>query len=157
MTPTRFPPHGDLRELAHVHALSFADAWSAPSLGQLLAAPGTIAFTAGTPVEGFILVRTMRDESEILTLAVAPAARRKGLGVGLVREAARWAQANGAATLYLEVAVSNVSARTLYAGLGFAKSGMRKGYYRTAEGRLDALVLRVDLPLEAVGIRGQLD
>jgi ribosomal-protein-alanine N-acetyltransferase len=44
--------------------------------------------------------------------------------------------------MFLEVGTENPAALALYAGLGFAKVGTRKGYY---DGR-DALVLRLPLP-----------
>jgi ribosomal-protein-alanine N-acetyltransferase len=47
----------------------------------------------------------------------------------------------GAEAMLLEVGTDNPAALALYAGLGFAKVGMRKGYYH---GR-DALVLRLPL------------
>ena len=52
----------------------------------------------------------------------------------------------GAETLFLEVAVDNTAAIALYRAAGFASAGTRKGYYdRGAAGRVDALVLRLDL------------
>jgi hypothetical protein len=50
---------------------------------------------------------------------VRPAARGQGLGVELIREMARRAQADGAEMLELEVLESNAGARRLYDRLGF--------------------------------------
>jgi len=75
-------------------------------------------------------------------LAVAPAARGQGLGRALLQAAIAWAKAQGAEAVFLEVGTDNPHALALYAGLGFAKVGMRKAYYA---GR-DALVLRLSLP-----------
>jgi len=44
------------------------------------------------------------------------------------------------------VGADNPQALALYAGLGFAKVGTRKGYYSAASGGTDALVLRLPLP-----------
>jgi len=135
-----FDPTASTAPLAALHAACFDRAWDGNTLSDMLAAPGTFAFAHD---DGFVLGRVAADEAEILTLAVRPAARGKGLGRALLQAAISKACALGATTMFLEVGADNPHARALYAGLGFAKVGARKGYY---EGR-DALVLR--LPLAA--------
>ena len=88
-----------------------------------------------------MLARVAAEEGEILTLAVAPAVRGKGLGRALLQAAITHARALGAQTMFLEVGVDNPAALALYTALGFAKVGNRKAYYN---GR-DALVLRLPL------------
>ncbi|KAF0183072.1 MAG: GNAT family N-acetyltransferase [Hyphomonadaceae bacterium] len=129
----------DCVRLAELHALAFADCWSAEAFGDLLGSPGVQALLAP---DGFIVVRTVADEAEILTLAVAPAARRAGLGRALASKAAEVAREQGAARLYLEVSAKNAAARALYAALGFTEIGRRARYY--ADGA-DALVLSLGL------------
>jgi len=151
----------DLPALAALHGESFADAWSADWLGRLLASPGAFALVAeqvGRPA-GFVLARNAAGEAEILTLAVAPAARRAGLGRALVGQAARHATGCGATVIYLEVAVANAPARALYGALGFEEAGRRKGYYAQHPGSApgDALVLKAELPLRPLGKGSQLD
>jgi ribosomal-protein-alanine N-acetyltransferase len=135
--------------LAAIHAACFPDAWSVKALADLLATPGTFAGAGDT---GFILARAAAGEAEILTLAVAPAARRHGTGAVLVQAAANEAQRLGAEVFFLEVASGNAAARALYNHLGFTEAGLRKGYY-ALPGRApeDALVLRADLPLVPLG------
>jgi ribosomal-protein-alanine N-acetyltransferase len=149
----RLARDGDLADLAHLHELSFAQAWNERALKDLVASGATasIAEREGR-IAGFILFRTASDEAEILTIAVAPDARRNGVGRALVREAAHAAARTGATCLFLEVGANNAAARALYAGLGFAPAGHRKGYYR-APGKLpeDALVLCVGLPFSGLG------
>ena len=86
--------------------------------------------------------RAAGGEAEILTLAVAPPARGKGLGRALIA-AMRPCAALGAGSIFLEVGDDNPAALALYAGLGFERVGQRKGYYA---GR-DASVLKAPLPL----------
>jgi ribosomal-protein-alanine N-acetyltransferase len=135
--------------LAAIHAQCFDEAWSDKAIGDLLATPGTFACLAKS---GFILVRAAAGEAEVLTLAVLPQARRAGTGAALVAAAASHAERLGARTLFLEVGTGNLAARALYRRLGFAQAGLRKAYYRVAEGKSeDALVLRSDLPLSPLG------
>ena len=131
--------------LAALHAASFAGAWDAAAIAQLLDTPGTFAFHHQ---DGFVMARAAGDEAEILTLAVAPAARGRGLGRALLQAAINKAGALGAQTMFLEVGADNPHALALYAGLGFAKVGTRKAYYSNASGGTDALVLRLSLPAE---------
>lgn len=130
--------------LADLHAAAFAAPWDAAAFETLLGQAGVFAIDAS---QGFILIRSVADEAEILTLAVAPAARRQGLGARLVRDGAAAAAARGAARLFLEVADDNVAALALYAGAGFVEAGRRPGYYARPEGgRQDALILALNLP-----------
>jgi ribosomal-protein-alanine N-acetyltransferase len=92
---------------------------------------------------GFIVVRAVAGEAEILTLAVHPEARRRGLGLVLVQSAATTAQTLGAEAFWLEVAVDNEAAIALYAATGFEAAGKRPRYYARKDGeRIDALVMR---------------
>jgi ribosomal-protein-alanine N-acetyltransferase len=125
--------------LAALHAATFpaAEAWGPDALRLMLEMPGSFALIL--PGEGFILARTAADEAEILTLAVVPAARRRGLGGTLLAGAMVAARGRGATAMFLEMAEGNAAARALYASGGFTLIGRRKRYYSDGG---DALVLR---------------
>lgn len=128
--------------LAAIHAEAFETPWDAASLSALLASPGVFAVEEA---DGFILIRVVADEAEILTLAVRPAARRGGVGGRLVEAAVVRAAALGAERMFLEVAADNVAARALYARMGFAEAGRRRGYYARSDGsHEDALILALN-------------
>jgi ribosomal-protein-alanine N-acetyltransferase len=134
-------------DLARLHAASFTTprAWSEAEFAGLLASEGS--FLIGAP-GGFALARAVAGEAEVLTLAVAPEARRQGIGsrllAGVLGEAAR----RGCRTVFLEVAADNGAACALYRRSGFAETGRRPGYYATPDGRrIDAMVLARPLPL----------
>ena len=75
--------------LAEIHAAAFDHAWSAAEIAQLLDGPGGFALLVETDAPlAFILCRAVAGEAEILTLAVDPAARRRGLARALVDAAA---------------------------------------------------------------------
>ena len=138
-----FDAASDAAPLAVLHAACFELPWDAAAITTLLATQGTFAFHHQ---EGFVLARVAAGEAEILTLAVAPAARGKGLGRSLLQAAINKAQVMGAQTMFLEVGADNPRALALYAGLGFAKVGTRKAYYSALSGSTDAAVLRLSLP-----------
>ena len=138
---------GSAADLASVHATSFDHPWSAADIAELLAGPGGfgLAVRDAGDIRAFILVRAIAGEAEILTLAVAPAARRRGVASALVEGAVLAAQAAGAEAMFLEVAADNTAAIALYVGAGFARVGARPGYYPRETGAIDALVMRRDL------------
>jgi len=138
VSDSTFPAVDPVR-LAAIHAEAFAAAWDRATLSELLASPGVFAVAEE---DGFILIRVVVDEAEILTLAVQPSARRAGLGARLVEAAVVRAAALGAERMFLEVAEGNAAARALYARSGFVEMGRRRGYYSHADGRReDALTL----------------
>jgi ribosomal-protein-alanine N-acetyltransferase len=134
----------DAAALAALHAVAFppGERWDAAAIGGLLAMPG--AFGLVLPGAGFVLARVAADEAEILTLAVAPDARRQGHGGALLAAAMAQAAARGAAAMFLDVGAGNGAARALYAAAGFAEVGRRRRYYPDGA---DALVLRRSLTL----------
>jgi [ribosomal protein S18]-alanine N-acetyltransferase len=140
--------------LAALHALSFTDTprpWTSGEFAALLELPTKLL--AALP-GGFALGRVAGPEAELLTLAVHPEARRRGLGSALVAAFASQAAAAGAKECLLEVAVTNAAARGLYRRLGFSPVGRRPRYYvRAAAPQVDALVLRKPLenPLTGSG------
>ncbi|MEL7164537.1 MAG: GNAT family N-acetyltransferase [Pseudomonadota bacterium] len=126
----------------HARAMRIERAWTATSFRGLLATPHT-HLTALQ--DGFALWRAIANEAELLTIAVDPAAQRQGRGTRLMHI---WqdAAARVAHQAFLEVAVDNAPARALYAKCGFACIATRKNYYARGSGRVDALILRCDLP-----------
>jgi ribosomal-protein-alanine N-acetyltransferase len=128
--------------LAVLHGAAFppAEAWGPDALRLMLEMSGSFALIQAG--DGFVLARTAADEAEILTLAVVPAARRRGLGGTLLASAMAAARGRGATAMFLEVAESNAAARALYAAGGFTLVGRRGRYYPDGG---DALVLRRDL------------
>lgn len=131
------------RALADLHAEAFDAPWSADAFADLLGQAGV--WLEGE-ADGFILIRAVADETEILTLAVRPSARRKGLGGRLVEAASARAATLGAARMFLEVAEDNAPARGLYGALGFKAAGRRRRYYARPDGpAADALILVLSL------------
>jgi ribosomal-protein-alanine N-acetyltransferase len=129
-------------ELAALHALCFTDMprpWTAGEFEAIAALASTLAVARP---EGFALGRVAGPEAELLTLAVHPAARRRGVGRALVRDFEAVAAGRGAREVFLEVAVTNLAAQRLYDSLGYRPAGRRAGYYARAAGpAVDALVL----------------
>lgn len=140
----------DAAALAAVHAAAFHIAWDAAEFERLLADRLSRALvatdgTGGAPI-GFILVRGVKPETEILSVAVVPRRRGRGLARRLLERLLGQLAAEGFTTVFLEVEEGNAPARRLYDRNGFAEVGRRAGYYRTASGTpATALVMRRDI------------
>lgn len=132
-------------QLAALHAASFTlpRPWSAQEFRDLLAAPRFFLLTEGD--RALLMGQVVADEAELLTVAVAPEARRQGLGSKLVADFLAEAARRGAKSAFLEVAAGNAAARALYAQAGFVESGRRRGYYHGPGGTDDAVVMRCAL------------
>ncbi|NEV63605.1 ribosomal protein S18-alanine N-acetyltransferase [Thiorhodococcus minor] len=84
-------------------------------------------------------------ECHIFNLCVHPAWQGCGLGRRMLRHLLSVALKRKADTAFLEVRVSNASARSLYASEGFCEIGTRRSYYPAHKGREDATVLAREL------------
>ncbi len=139
----------DAKELARIHAQSFYRGWPVEEFIQFLsdkASPIYIACDARRRIAGFVLIRTVLDETELLTIAVDPKWRGKGLGRALMDAVFADLMLSPARKMFLEVDEQNVSALRLYQKLGFAKISSRKGYYPRPDGSAaTALVMARDL------------
>lgn len=138
----------DWAALARLHESAFPEgprAWSAAEIAALAGAPSGLLLTddPGAP-SGFALLRVVADEAEVLTVAVDPACRRRGIARRLLRDGLSAARQRGARRAFLEVACGNAAARGLYAGLGFDVVGLRRGYF-DGDPPQDALVLAATL------------
>ncbi len=124
---------GDALALAQLAAASFDDPWSAAQFADELAAPAARVYLAqrGSEPAGYLAARRAADVLEILSLAVAPASRRSGVGLALYTTAER-AEA-GLAAVQLEMRESNAAARAFYQRLGFRSRGRRARYYANGE------------------------
>jgi len=145
------PDHADM--LAELHREDFVRPWSAEEFSALLTEGTVFGFAArevGYPhhdIAGFVLARQVAGEAEILTVAVARARRREGLGWRLMDAVLRKLHADRAEALFLEVDETNLPAVGLYRRLGFHQVGKRPNYYESKgpHGRTNALVMRRDL------------
>lgn len=92
-------------------------------------------------IVGYCGLWVIIDEAHITNIAVLPEYRGKKLGEELLKKTIQIAKEQGAASMTLEVRVSNKIAQNLYAKFGFQIGGLRKNYY-TNNGE-DAFVMWV--------------
>lgn len=134
----------DAAAIARLHAASFRRGWGEEEFQRLLIDRNVVGHraTVGRTLVGFILSRVAAGEAEILSVAVAPAWRGRGLSRPLLDLHLRRLAGLGVRAVFLEVDEGNAPAGRLYRRAGFYEVGRRKGYY---DGGATALVLRRDL------------
>ncbi|MDB5560086.1 MAG: ribosomal-protein-alanine acetyltransferase [Enterovirga sp.] len=124
--------------LAEIHASAFARPWSADEFASFLLDPSVRVdglFTGREPQPiGFVLSRKTLDEAEILSVALARAARGRGDARLLMADHLQALAHAGVLVVHLEVEEGNAPALALYRRLGFIQSGHRPGYYARPDG-----------------------
>lgn len=141
----------DCPGVAQLHAACFKRGWTDGELVDLLKDDTVFGFVArqtgnpGARPGGFVLVRSVLEEAEILTIGVDPRLRRRSLGNRLMDAVLRHLHGERVEALFLEVDAKNEAALALYRGFGFRQVGERPGYYGIGSERSGALVMRRDL------------
>lgn len=99
----------------------------------------------GNTIVGYcgVFVPAPGIEADILTVAVLPAYRRRGIAKEFMRQIEAYAIEREASAMMLEVELSNESAIKLYESLGYMKISVRMDYYGPGK---DAHVMRKELP-----------
>ena len=127
--------------MAALHAACFTTPrpWSALEIAAMLDNDHTFLLTAP---HAFLIARAVAGESELLTLAVAPDARRQGIARHLVIQFLDQSRTQHVTDAFLEVAADNAPAIALYHATGFAQTGKRRAYYAHPDGsRTDAILM----------------
>lgn len=135
MTARRARPltAADLDAVAAIEREVFTDPWSNRAFGDLLGLDhvrGFVVEDGKGVIVGYAVCSQVADEGEILNLATAPGARRKGIGRALLAAVLQWLGEHGAVKVFLEVRRSNEAAIAMYEAAGFATLGVRPNYYR---------------------------
>jgi [ribosomal protein S18]-alanine N-acetyltransferase len=112
--------------------------WSALDFQAELSSENSISVGAfrSDILVGYCLARLARDQAELLNIAVRVSHRRQGIARLLISTLTQRLERAGAVSLFLDVRVSNTSAQSLYAKVGFTQIGKRTGYYRDGEDSL---------------------
>jgi ribosomal-protein-alanine N-acetyltransferase len=137
-------------DVVAVHAIeeqAFPDtAWSVEAFwSELAGVPATrhyLVAERGTQIVGYAGLMAVGSEADVQTVAVAPDARRHGIGTLLLDALLDEAGRRGCSRVTLEVAAAGEDARRLYASRGFEAIAQRTGYYGPGA---DAVVMRLRL------------
>ncbi|MFV0476404.1 MAG: ribosomal protein S18-alanine N-acetyltransferase [Parahaliea sp.] len=131
--------------LAAIDRLSSVSPWSEQQFLQVCESVDVLknrvlVAQAGQQLQGFAVIYQVLDEASLHNIAVLPTVRRQGVGGALLQHCIDEVF-DRAATLLLEVRLSNLAAIALYRRFGFKDDGIRPDYYPAAQGREDALLM----------------
>ena len=144
----RIEPAGesDIDEIAELAASEIPQAWSRRGFADQLTGDAGWSWCAHptftgsrSPLLAYCVSRKILNELEILSLAVAAGARRRGIARSLVDRVLSEASTSGVDVVHLEVRASNHAAQALYRDRSFEVVGVRPRYYSNGE---DALLMR---------------
>jgi [ribosomal protein S18]-alanine N-acetyltransferase len=145
LTLRRMRP-ADLESVFRIEEDTFTMAWRPGTFRGLLGrndAELLVAEIEGEVV-GYSVCWIAGDQAELGNLAVAEAARGRGLGRRLLEAAVDGMRERGAAEIFLEVRASNLGAQRMYRAHGFEEVGRRARYY--TQPVEDALIFRATFP-----------
>ena len=122
----------DLPALRILEDRCFSDAWSDGILRDL---PDSSydrcrVLEDGAKVIGYVNIRVLGDEAELMRICILPEYRGQGLSAGLLESGMEDMIRCGAKEATLEVRAGNLPAVRLYEAHGFVLEGYRKNYYR---------------------------
>ena len=127
-----------LDDLANLHAKCFPQKpWGPNDFADLKKSGCEIIASQN----GFVVYRATCDEAEIITIGVAPDARRTGIGAAMLGIVEGDLKKQGVKHIFLEVAADNMPARALYKNNGYVEIGVRPKYYDGT----DAIMMRKDI------------
>jgi ribosomal-protein-alanine N-acetyltransferase len=122
----------DLGRLVRLERVCFPeDAYPRALFDELLdecAGTFLIAESEGV-LAGYVVLCVRGARAELVSIAVRPQFRRKGIGDALLRRVIRIARRRGVARVSLTVRVENQDAAAFYRRFGFKRTGRIRRYY----------------------------
>ena len=97
--------------------------------------------SGSSKVIGFYIGEYILGEATLMNICVNPIEQGQGLGNALLTQFIQQAKALGGEQLWLDVRTSNTPAIMLYINHGFTEISRRTGYYPTATGYEDSIVM----------------
>ena len=95
-------------------------------------------------LQGFLLLRVIENEAEVLSIGVKKIVRRNGIGEYLIEQAKHFSTLHQLKSILLEVAETNRNAVGFYKKQGFLKIGIRNNYYVfSGKNKKNALIMHL--------------
>jgi ribosomal-protein-alanine N-acetyltransferase len=131
----------DIASIADIEKLCFSSPWTEEMLQEELGNPIAVFLAARSAgrVAGYAGMTVVVGEGYIANIAVHPEFRRRGCATALLGALCGYAEKNGLELLTLEVRSGNAAAIKIYEKAGFARVGVRPGFY--SKPREDALIM----------------
>ena len=131
----------DVAAVEQLERRAYPTPWSRTMFAGEISKPTSRCIGAfdDTVLAGYLIVSRYVDAWHVMNVAVDEPYRRRGLAAQMLEELFVATADDGTRGYTLEVRVSNHGAIRLYERLGFAPTGIRRGYY--TDNREDALIM----------------
>jgi len=122
----------DISAISEIEQVSFKDPFPSYFLSQLADAnPETfLVAILGGKIIGYAAVDRWPDQEHLVSIAISPESRKKGVGQALLVDLIQKMQTG---SMKLEVRRSNKAAQELYRKNGFLQTGLAHSYYTDGE------------------------
>ena len=137
----------DLDAVLAIEFAAFSHPWTRGIFTDSLNSYECWVMFDGQQQVGHGVINRILDEGHLLNITVKPQSQGRGFGLRLLEHLMDQLAEQGARECYLEVRASNAPAYRLYERYGFNEIGRRKGYYPSADGPEDALVMACTLAM----------
>ena len=138
----RLMRQADIAAVAAIENNTYDFPWSAGIFRDcLLAGYTNLVLDAEGEVVGYGIMSVAAGEAHVLNICVNKELRRRGIGARLLLEMMHRAREASVDRVFLEVRPSNKAAIRLYEAHGFSILGVRENYYKSHDGKEDAVVL----------------
>jgi len=136
----------DLDEVMAVEVANYPVAWSKGVMKDCIKAGyQCIVVKQAENIVGYAFLLVNPDEAHLLNMCIDHSVQSLGIGRKLLNYLENICRYNQSKTFILEVRQSNPIAHALYQSFGFKDIGIRKNYYKTTEGRENAIVMKKQL------------
>lgn len=133
----------DLDSIAAIEQRVTPHPWSRRQFQDSFEKHHCLTMVTSGQLVGYAIYTVVVGEAEILNIAIAPQWQGKGLGSQLL-DAVMEKITPEAERLFLEVRADNYPAQALYQNAGLVEICVRRNYYRTAVGPVDAIIMAMD-------------
>lgn len=139
-----------LDDVLSIERLAYPYPWSRSMfISSLSSKDVCLVLVADHKLVGYAIINYILDEAHLLNICINPEFKSMGLGRLLLRELVSMAVDKKSVMFFLEVRRSNIHAISLYFSEGFNEVGVRPNYYPSDKGREDAILMTLDLSLDA--------
>ncbi|MCF2856599.1 ribosomal protein S18-alanine N-acetyltransferase [Pseudoalteromonas sp. SMS1] len=139
-----------MSDIMAVEEASHPHPWSEKTLASCIGGRYfNAALTQEDELVGYYIAERAGPDYTLMNICVHPGQQGQGLAVLLMTSLIQRCTEEQAENLFLEVRASNTPAIALYNKMGLSVMGQRKNYYPTTEGKEDAILMGLQINVQA--------
>lgn len=137
---------GDIEKIASIEASCHISPWTKKNFLDSMSSENTFQVLKNDElIIGYYVASFAADECELLNITIKRDSQGKGFGKIALDHLINYCLKRETLNLFLEVRSSNKNAILLYENKGFNEVGIRPNYYKTSNGKEDAILMALSL------------